>query len=230
MRDDLVNKIRQFGHWRVNFRPTRELPEPLTFQNCREIVEKSAVSIRGWDFPHINRKNDDEGGYETVGSYVQNWTDWWGFFEFWRMYKSSQFLAYLALREDTRPDEHGNPSIPILNTTGTIYSITEFVEFLHRLNSHQLYQNGAEFYLELRNTNGRILTAGQHRIPFFERYTNNGDVIRLVRRLRPQQLAEDHRSLAIELCLEMFDNFGWNPARSHIESEIERFYKREWSY
>jgi hypothetical protein len=146
------------------------------------------------------------------------------------MYKSSQFLSYLALREDTRPGEHGNPNVPILNMVGTVYSLTEFVEFAHRLHSHGLYGGGALFSIELRRAKNRVLTAGQNRIPFFEPYATGADVLRLERRLYSPQLAMDHRLLAVELCLELFDNFGWNPAKSQIEQEIERFYRREWGY
>jgi hypothetical protein len=230
MKDGLLDKIRQYGHWRVNFQPVRELAQPLLLGRCRELVQQSAVSMRGWDFPHINTRNDEEGGYENVGSYVENWTDWWGFFEFWRMYRSSQFLSYVALREDTRPDEHGNPTVPVLNTVRTIYSVTEFLEFIHRLNSHGLYEDGALLTIELRNTAGRVLTAGPHRVPFFQRYSTAADTIELRRRLHPRQLLSDYRSLAVELCIELFDGFGWNPAPTQIESDIDRFYRREWAY
>lgn len=230
MKEDLLEKVRSFGHWRVNFRPIRELPQQLTLARCKELVQKSAVSIRGWDFPHVNHRNDGEGGYRNVGTFVENWTDWSGFVEFWRMYRSSQFLAYIALREDTRPDEHGNPQVPILNAVATIYSIVEFVEFLQRLHTAGLYGGGCQFSVELRNTSGRILTAGQNRVPFFDRYANDAEVLRLERRIYPQQLSTDKLHLAAELCLELFDNFGWAPAQSQIESDIDRFYRREWAY
>ena len=230
MKEGLLEKIQEFGHWRVNFRPLRELLQPLTLGRCRELVQLSAVSIRGWDFPHISRRNDDSGGSANGDGFVENWTDWSGFFEFWRMYKSGQFLSYIALREDTRPDEHGNPQVPVLNHVATIYSITEFVEFIHRLHSHGLYEGGAQFSLELRNANKRVLTAGRFRVPFFDRYATGADILKLESRLSPQQCSEGHRDLAAELCLELFDSFGWNPAKSQIEADIDAFYRREWAY
>jgi hypothetical protein len=120
MKEGLLEHIRQFGHWRINFKPMRELAQPLSLGRCRELVQQAKVSIRGWDFPHTSHRNDEEGGSGNFGTYVENWTQWSGFLEFWRMYKSSQFLSYIALREDTRPDEHGNPVVPILNIVGTI--------------------------------------------------------------------------------------------------------------
>jgi hypothetical protein len=75
-----------------------------------------------------------------------------------------------------------------------------------------------------------VLNAGRHRIPFFENYTTAADTLPLHRRLYAQQIAEDHIQLAADLCLELFDYFGWNPAKSQIEQEIDRFYRREWAY
>jgi hypothetical protein len=146
------------------------------------------------------------------------------------MYKSSQFLSYSALREDTKPEDHGNPTVPILNVVGTIYSITEFIEFIHRLHSQGLYEGGAELSIELRNTKNRVLTAGQNRVPFFERFSTGAETLKLNRRLYPQQLREDYRNLAVELCIALFGDFGWSPASSQIEADVDRFYRREWAY
>jgi hypothetical protein len=229
MHEGILEEIRAVGHWRINFQPLEQLQEPLTLVRCREIVEHSSVSIRGWDFPHINRRNDESGGFGNVGTYVENWTSWSGFLEFWRLYRSSQFLSYVALREDTKPFGEEKHAIPVLNTVSTIYSITEFVEFLSRVHSQGLYQGGVRLSIELRNTSGRFLSAGMNRIPFFDRYVTQAETINVERSITRSRLMEDHRGLASEIALEIFDHFGWNPARAQIDSEIERFYRREWS-
>ena len=120
--------------------------------------------------------------------------------------------------------------MPILNTVGTTYSITEFVEFLHRLHKHGLYEGGAHLSVELRNTGNRVLSAGQFRIPFFDRYSTTADTLKLERRVYPEQMSDDYRELAVELCVELFDSFGWNPPKSQIEADIDRFYRREFAY
>lgn len=230
MKDGLLERICNSGYWRVNFQPFKLPEELLLFGRCKEVVEKASVSIRGWDFPHINRRDDDSGGYAQGADYVENCTEWSGFNEFWRMYRSTQFLAYVALREDTKPADHGNPKIPLLNTVATVYQITEILEFCHRLHKYGLYQDGVIVNVSLDGTKGRILSAGQNRVPFFDHRTTDAERIDLSSKLQPEQLAEDHLAVAIELCIELFDRFGWNPDPTQLQSDQESFYRQDWRY
>ena len=88
MKAGLLDKIQSFGHWRVNLRPITPLDPQLTFQQCLELVRDNAVSIRGWDFPHVSNRQDDEGGWSRGDGFHENWCNWYGFYEFWHMYKS----------------------------------------------------------------------------------------------------------------------------------------------
>lgn len=230
MKEGLLERITQVGHWRVNYRPVRAATEQLTLARCREVVEKARVSMRGWDFPHVSYSRDDKpenGGYENVGDHVENWTDWYGIAEFWRMYRSSQFLSYIALREDTMKEEHGNPQVPILEVVSTIYSITEFFEFAHRLAGQGLYEAGANISVTLFGTQGRHLKAGAGKFPFLDARVTSVPKVEINERLHADQLSsDDYRSAAVSACLEVFDQFGWNPARSQIEADQEKFYQR----
>ncbi len=225
MKDGLLDRIRSFGHWRVNFRPLSAPGERLLLGQCREIVEKSSVSIGGWAFPYIRYRNDDEGGYSNEAEYVENWIEWFGYKEFWRMYPSTQFLAYVVLREDTRPEEYGNPQRRILNTVDTVYQITGFIEFCHRLFKKGLYKDGPHIDIALINTKNRILVADQ-RVSICKE--TNAEQIALRRHLGPERIAEDHRAIAIDLCIHLFDRFGWNPDATQLQALQERFYRQDW--
>ena len=230
MKEGLIERIRELGYWRVNFRPISLPKILLTLGQSRDAVQRSAVSLRGWDFPHISHRSDDEGGYENFGEYVENWTEWYGFKEFWRMYKSSQFLSFIALREDTMLEEHGNPTVPILNSIGTLYSITEYFEFASRLSQHSLYEMGVIVELRLVNTKNRRLVAGQNRMPFFDSMMTQANEIRLERRIDPEGLVSGYREIAVSAALELFDHFGWNPAESQIAAEQDKFLRRDFGY
>lgn len=228
MKEGLLDRIRSVGYWRVNFRPLSAPRERLLLGRCREMVEKSSESIRGWDFPHIVHRNDDEGGHSHGTEYVENWTDWYGFNEFWRMYMSTQFLSYVALREDTRAEERGHSSFKCLRTPNTIFQITEFVEFCHRLFKRGIYKDGAYIHIALVNTKNRILVAGEQQMPFFDRKETNAERIDLRIHVDPERLGEDHRAVAVDLCIQLFDRFGWNPDRTQIQAVQERFYQQDW--
>lgn len=229
MKNGLLEEIQKVGHWRVNVRPLAD-PAMLSLSQCRDIVERSSVSIRGWDFPHISRGEGSEGGSVLAGEYVENWTDWMGFKEFWRMYKSSQFLSYVSLREDTRPDEHGNPKVAVLNAVGAVYSVTEFIEFSHRLYEHGLYASGATVSVTLMNAENRHLTPGLNSIPFFTPKVTQAAALELRRSLQATELGETYRRVAVDMCVELFDHFGWNPDRRQIEADQEGFYRQTWRY
>ncbi len=225
MKDGLLDTIQSVGHWRVNFRPMSPLDPQLNFLKCFELVRDNAVSIRGWDYPHLSHRQDNEGGSSRGGDFYENWCDWWGFHEFWRMYKSGQFLSYNALREDTK--EEGRPGT--LSIINAIYTMTEFLEFAHRLHRAGPYDDGVGITIELRNTANRILEVGPSRIPFFDRKQTSAEAISLERRLSATQIGNDHQAVAIELLLELFDYFGWNPTREQIIADQAKFYRREFS-
>jgi hypothetical protein len=225
MKEGLLEKIEKVGHWRVNFRPAIPLSQTLSFEQCLKFVHDNAVSIRGWDYPHISNRQDDEGGYSRGDTFYENWCEWWGFYEFWRMYKSGQFLSYNALREDTKEEgRHG--TLGIINT---IYTVTEFIEFAHRLYSSGLYKGGLNISIELRNTKGRFLDVGPSRMPFFDRKESSAETIKLEKTVSVAQMNDAYQSVAIDLLLELFDYFGWNPSREQIASDQARFYRRDFS-
>ena len=225
MKAGLLEKIQSIGHWRVNFRPATPLDTQLSFQQCFELVRDNAVSIRGWDYPHLSHRQDDEGGSSRGQGFYENWCDWWGFHEFWHMYKSGQFLSYNALREDTK-EEGRRGTLSILNA---IYTMTEFIEFAYRLHKAGPYGEGVGITIELRNTASRILDVGPSRMPFFDRKETGADTISLERKLSAAQIGDDHQAIAIDLVLELFDYFGWNPSREQITADQAKFYRRDFS-
>jgi hypothetical protein len=229
MKPDLLEKIQALGHWRVNIRPLADRQELLSLANCRAFVERSSVSLRGWDFPHINNRNDDDGGMAPMGAYFESWTDWDGFIDFWRMYRSSQFLAYIAVHSDTGPMGTEIADARQLGAVEAIYAITEFIEFAHRLSTNGLYEAGAIVSVALRNTANRRLTAGQGKIPFFDLKQTGAAAIQLDRNFTVSDLTDRHRDMSVSMILELFDQFGWNPGPERILSEQERFYSRNFS-
>ena len=78
MKNGLLEKIQSVGHWRVNFRPLVPLGETLSFQQCSELVREHSVLIRGWDYPHIPKRQDDESGFGSGEGFYEGWCDWWG--------------------------------------------------------------------------------------------------------------------------------------------------------
>jgi hypothetical protein len=226
MKEGLIDSIRAIGHWRVNIRPLQPLAEKLSFQRCYDEVDRARISIRGWDYPHISRHQDDNGGWARIDDYVESWCSWHTQLEFWRMYKGGQFLSYNALHDDVAP-QGTLAAGALLSIRDAIYSITEFVEFTQRLFANGLYRNGAHIRISLNNTAGRQLWVGPGRMPFLDpRQTGSRD-IHLERDLGPNELAAGAIEVSLAIILEFFDYFGWNPAPAQIRSDLESFYRRD---
>lgn len=226
MKDGLLERIRRFGHWRVVLRPLVPLADPLTFQKCADTVEQNRVSLRGWDYPHVTRRNDDQGGSGRGENYFESWCDWDLFVEFWRMYRSGQFLSYNVVHGDINSSPERR-DIRYLNLVETIYTVSEFVEFAHRLAIRGLYRDGYQLNLSLRNTRGRQLNAGRLRMPFWDDQSSNAEMIEIERQVGLESVEAGAIATSLGVLLELFDAFGWSPDPNQIRADQEAFYRRE---
>lgn len=226
MKQGLIERIREVGHWRVVIRPLVPLRELLTFRECSDIAERNRVSLRGWDFPHISRRQDDQGGNECGTDFFENWCDWNSFLEFWRMYRNGQFLSYNAVHSvgEVGADPGGVRSLDVIDA---IYTVSEFVEFAQRLAVAGLYGDGYQLDVSLRNTRGRRLSAGRERMPFWDDQSSNAETIQIERRVEPDAIQAGAISTSLSMLLELFDAFGWNPDPNQIRADQEAFYRRE---
>lgn len=226
MKDGLLEKIHSVGHWRLVLRPLVPLPEKLTYRECGDVVERARVSIRGWDFPHLSRRQDDQGGSGREDGFVYNWTDWRAAQEFWRMYQSGQFLFYSAVHDDTE-FWNGKNAGEWLDVVDAIYTVTEFVEFAQRLTDGGPYRDGYALDLKLQNTQDRKLAAGRGRMPFFDDQKASGSTISIERRVDPEDATKGAMETSLGILLELFDAFGWNPDPNQIRADQEGFYRRD---
>jgi hypothetical protein len=227
MPPELIDKIRQVGHWRVNIRPNRRLVDELSFQQCTDLVTRKRVSIRGWDFPHLSTRNDEQTGFANIDNYIEHWIEWDMFLEFWRMYKSGQFLTYKALNRDVLAGENYDSNNSEFHVVDAIYTVSEFVEFAQRLVDSNLLGSRVSISVSLLNASNRRLVAGRNRIPFFEENVCQTQHIELSGILDRGGSEETAKSASRTMLLELFDYFGWNPQEDQIRADQDAFYRRE---
>ncbi|MGO4129663.1 hypothetical protein AB4Z01_35070 [Inquilinus sp. YAF38] len=226
MRDGLLDRITENGYWRVNVRPLQPLDNKLLLAQCREIVEKSRVSLRGWDYPHISH-DSEHGGNDNGDEFAQNWCDWYHHIEFWRMYRSSQFLHYKALTEDIRTGTQRRPKGRVISVIGAIWFVTEVVEFVRRLSTRNLYSAGVELSITLGNTENRQLWMDDDRVPFFDTKMTTASSIVIDRKILSDSLEGDAIDESNYIAIELFDRFGWNPDQSLIRSDQNRLFRKQ---
>jgi hypothetical protein len=184
--------------------------------------------MRGWDYPHITTMSDDEGGDEIGDGFVENWCDWQGFVEFWRMYSSGQFLSYFALIEETLHGTFDTGGTGTLAVDHTIYRFTEIFEFAHRLSMQGVYPDGVEISLTLEKAAHRRLWLGHDpRIRFVGAKVTAAPRIELSATMSAASLQEGYREQAVAALVRLFDRFGWNPELRQIAAVQDRFYRKD---
>src|ERR1043165_2187049 len=169
--------VLEYPHWRVNFRPSVYSSNRIeTLTNGIDILRKTRVQLRGWDFPHIPPRQSEFGFGDT---WIAGWSDFMGHYEYWRFYQSSQFLYLGSVREVTEPSWaaklrdvmkwHADDNVNIdavpgfLSTTECIYNITEYFEFATRLAQAEVYVDLITLDISVKGVAGFMLAADQDR-------------------------------------------------------------------
>lgn len=218
MKSDLIEKIKSRGYWRINFQPLVAVQKLKNLSDCKNLVEKNSVVLRGWDYPHFPNRSDEKTGLEPGNNYYQGWIDWWSHKEFWRMYQSGQFFHYLGLREDWYEEDgwFGDTAKEIkpgssLSVVGTIYQITEIYEFLARLARDGIYEEGVDVNISFNNTlNRKLWLDDLKRAPFsYDRKTGAEKIEIPPHKYKKDKIVNQARDLALEIIIYIFDRFDW---------------------
>jgi hypothetical protein len=205
--------------------------ERLSFSQCEEAVERNRVDLRGWDYLHVSRRQDATHGHVRAGEYVENWIDWEVHVEFWRMYRSSQFIYYRAAWEDLNVDRQNGrprPEAPVLSVGSAIYTLTEIFDFLFRLGRTGHYPAGAKASISLENTHGRHLWINDPNLmPFSEERITRAQRIEISRTLTPDDFVSGNHKVSLSTTSELFEQFGWDADPSVLVGQQTRFLNRQ---
>ena len=106
--DQLINKIKTKGYWRVEIRPTKfEKLRIPTLSQARKIVESCAVLWRGWDYPHFH-----ETTVQNRSDWVESWVDWQQYLEYWQFYHVCQKQIQNLMCHRFRQEDGGHAPKP----------------------------------------------------------------------------------------------------------------------
>lgn len=139
MNKELAQRIRSAGYWEAVIRPATHVPTRVPIAKLESIVERNAVQIRGWDFPHVDRRKPPARLQDSI----VNATEWEHIAELWRFYQSGQFVSLRAMWTDWRdrsgfwpvgPNEQWRRGGQLL-MLDAFYSLVEIYEFAARLSA-----------------------------------------------------------------------------------------------
>ncbi len=228
MSEGLIEAIKSRGHWRVVFRPLHFEAERIpSLPKCKDYVEKASVSLRGWSYPMIPRRDGPTYGND----YVEGATDWGASKELWRLYQSAQFIHLDSLKEDWDPRFANRRIEPgaVLDVINTVYTVTELFEFLSRIARFGIYKEGVEVSVGLNRTEGRVLHVSDFgRAPLLGEYRCRIPEIVFDRTLTEAIAIEKPKDTALDAILHFFLRFGWeNPPTEVLKEDQERLLRRQ---
>lgn len=226
---DLLKKIQSRGHWRVNIRPTvfkkDRIPE---ISKLFPVVERCSVSLRGWDFPHIDRRNQPHIDLDWVGQEI----DWEHHLELWRVYQSGQFVHVGGLWNDWRdrselwPAEQGWKAGAVLHVLDTTWRFIEIFEFAARLSQTECGDDRMVIAVTVSGLDGRMLLLdSSRRVPFLGEYKAQIEALPYEVEVSRADLIAAPREHALEPTKRLFERFGWTVGPEMLRSlqaELDR--------
>lgn len=216
-----VQKVKKHGYWQVRFLPSEPLKrEQGTRQQMREILTKSSIALRGWDYPHIATDNSDHQALYLSGDHFEGWIDWHQYIEVLRLYDNGQYIHLFGMYEDWwnedgwLPVDHPLRQIQPgerFEVIGLVYRMTEIFAFLRNLYENDFYDGDVDVEITLKNTDGRKLTLSDpRRIPLWGGYLAHSESIGLTKKtVTKEEILADFQGIALKYILEVFEQFQW---------------------
>jgi hypothetical protein len=231
--EEILEKIRSRGYWRVNIRPTTFKKDRISnLSELRALMKRSSVSLRGWPYPYVNEdkvKNGDD--------WIECECDSYDIIEYWRFFQSGQFIHYFSISEDYvdeaakkaqawgwKPAEKVSGYLAIFST---LYRVTEIYEFAARLTQHKVLSPGIYILVKLCNINKHQLFFWDSSRFLRDSLIANIEEINLESTMRDEELLANGRGVAIEKTLNIMERFNWNnPPKEIFIEEQKKFLER----
>jgi hypothetical protein len=216
MWEDIVEKIKSHGYWRVVVRPTQFQKDLIpSLKECLRLIDESKVSLRGWDYPHIEQRGE---GLINGDDWVESSTDWREYLEAWRFHQSGQFAHLFGCREDWLPRNEqeyfrrgASFTGPFLEPIWMVYRTTEIYEFAARLAAKGIFGHSMHVSVELHNMRDRpLLITNPRRGSLHGNYICHIDEIAFTKTIPVEALLAKSSEFALENIVYFFERFNWD--------------------
>lgn len=207
------------GYWEIVIRPKRFAKGALEQKTLRETIINSSYASRGWRYPLVSTDPGEQEHAYAVQNGIEGWVDFGKHREVWRFDTSGQFVHYLAFVEDwwDRESEDWIPDVvkqhPVgsaLSTIGTVYLLTEVLEFARRLSNNVPDMEDVHVEVTAHGLENRELATYDSRRHLFGSYKCRISELSLT----PIEVSRDElqggvQPLALGLITELFAMFNW---------------------
>lgn len=222
----LLDDIRSLGYWKVVIRPaifeSKKVPD---LRHLLELVRRSSIQFRGWDFPHMGSRTGPSVGIDWIGQECE-----WDYVrELWRVYQSGQFVFFGGLREDRRDqsglwpaDASWRPKT-VLHLEDAVLCISEFIEFSARYAVTEAGSDQMVIELQLNGLNGRQLwTQHPFNFPLLPDERTSSETFTANLQVNRTELVASPKEIASRVSTDLMRHFGWEASPEFLLSIRER--------
>jgi hypothetical protein len=213
--DEILQKIKSKGYWKITILPSEYRKDRTKVSEIKTTVEKCQVRKRGWPYPYVPQYGDIVGSELISNDYYTCSIDWRNHLEEWRMYRSGQFVHYLALREDWSEEKIAHVGeLKVLEIVLTLYSTTEVFLFISNLGLAGFYDGNILVQMELHDVYDRILAFYVMNYRKFRELHNvykckMEEPIRINKTIKKLDIISSNQSISMNVLEEVFEKFGW---------------------
>lgn len=221
----LLDKVRSRGYWRFVIRPQTFREDRISdFALLYDLIQKNSVKLGGWEVPALNPRIEAAHGQDWVGQEL----DWSQYVELWRLYQSGQFVHYSGILSDwldqaawAKVSEDWKAGTA-LHVPEVLFRLTGFFELAARLALSDAGDDAMHVEITASKLQRRALTEDVGTFSGFSRVRTT----RMAEFPRRFDLARDAlisrpRELALEVALELFKRFDWNPSLELLQKHQE---------
>lgn len=226
MRSALHTKILTRGYWQVVIRPVAFKEKRIEdIASLIPLVEKNKVSLRGWDFPHVDYKTQHQIDLDWAGQE----SEWQHHKSVWRLFQSGQFFHIAALSIDWRdestiwPADANWKAGSLLGIGDTIATLTETFEFAARMALSEAGDEMMHVGITAGNLQNRYLYVDSNKRWHLDwDYRTSMTKYPYRTSLERSNLISSSKDLALEMARDLFKRF-----RLNIEIETLRSWQEE---
>lgn len=216
----LPGNVQSGGRWDVVAMPSSYAKERVPdIGTLAASLGESQVSLRGWNFPHIdprNARNFPQGR--------QSFTAWnegeMRCYEALRAYTSGLFI-WTGTYWDDAP-VFGGPGARIMSWVSLIYQITEYFLFFSRYYARIAENATLTIRIRLTDTNGRVLASTGDAGPLFDSYVCSEDEIEVSGEYSVSQLRASPEDVARPVIKRVFEIFQWTSVKDDLIRQYQR--------
>ncbi len=202
---NIGNKLKKYGYWEIRAYPadynSKRIPDQI---KIKELIEKSEVHLRGWNFPHT----DSHGNASNFSKGRQSYNIWERYMEGYRAYKSGLFVWKRAFWEDIK--EFNDEAKFILSFVNAIWSITEFILFFKRYYEKIALESNLHIEIILHKTKDRKLSSLDFDCLLGDYYIAKENSIFIEENFKVINLKTSYKKIANQIVREIFLLFNCN--------------------